>query len=69
MATRLFFLPLLSRNWFGLEIALFLLVNRVCAIARKRTPNVLRSRLLDDCEGAITRDQYNIGDFVATDHL
>jgi hypothetical protein len=25
--------------------------------------------LLDDCEGAITRDQYNVGDFVSTDQF
>ncbi len=39
------------------------------ARARKSTPNVLRMRLLDDCEGAITRDQYNIGDFISTDQF
>jgi hypothetical protein len=39
------------------------------ARARKRTPNVLRTRLLDDREGAITRDQYNVGDFVSTDQF
>ena len=39
------------------------------ARARKRTPNVSRTRLLDDREGAITRDQYNVGDFVSTDQF
>ncbi len=39
------------------------------AQAGKCTPNVLRARLLDDCEGAITRDQYNVGDFVSTDQF
>ncbi len=37
------------------------------ARARKRTPNVLQMRLLDNREGAIMRDQYNVGDFVSTD--
>jgi hypothetical protein len=31
--------------------------------------NVLRRRLLNNCEGAITRDQYNVGDFISTDQL
>jgi hypothetical protein len=39
------------------------------ARARKRTPNVSRMRQLDDREGAITRDQYNVGDFVSTDQF
>jgi hypothetical protein len=39
------------------------------ARARKRTPNVLRTRLLDDREGAITRDQYNVGDFISIDQF
>ena len=39
------------------------------ARARKRTPNVSRTRLIDDREGAITRDQYNVGDFVSTDQF
>jgi hypothetical protein len=39
------------------------------AQARKRTPNVSRTCLLDDHEGAITRDQYNVGDFVSTDQF
>ncbi len=37
--------------------------------ARKCTPNALRTRLLDNREGAITRDQYNVGDFVSTDQF
>ncbi len=39
------------------------------ARARKNTPNVLRMRLLNNCEGAIMRDQYNAGDFVSTDQF
>jgi hypothetical protein len=39
------------------------------ARARKCTPNVLQTRLLDNREGAITRDQYNVGDFVSTDQF
>jgi hypothetical protein len=39
------------------------------ARARKRTLNVSRTRLLNDREGAITRDQYNVGDFVSTDQF
>jgi hypothetical protein len=39
------------------------------ACARKHTSNVLRTRLLDNREGAITRDQYNVGDFVSTDQF
>ncbi len=39
------------------------------ARARKRTPNVSRTRLLDNREGAITRDQYNVGDFVSPDQF
>ncbi len=34
-----------------------------------KTLNVLRKRLLDNHEGAITRDQYNIGDFVSADQF
>jgi hypothetical protein len=42
---------------------------QLCLLARARkcTPNVLQTRLLDNCEGAITRDQFNVGDFVSTD--
>jgi hypothetical protein len=39
------------------------------ARARKRTPNVSRMCLLDNCEGAITRDQYNVSHFVSTDQF
>jgi hypothetical protein len=39
------------------------------ARARKHTPNVLWTRLLNDHEGAIARDQYNVGDFVSTDQF
>jgi hypothetical protein len=31
--------------------------------------NVSRTQLLEDREGAITRDQYNAGDFVTTDQF
>jgi hypothetical protein len=43
----------------------------LCLLARakKHTPNVLWTQLLDDCEGAITRDQYNVGDFVSTEQF
>jgi hypothetical protein len=54
----------LARNWIVPPCQLCLL-----ARARKRAPNVLRTPLLDDREGAITRDQYNVGDFVATDQF
>ncbi len=42
-----------------------------CLLARARnhTVNVLQTRILNNCEGAITRDQYNIGDFVSTDQF
>jgi hypothetical protein len=39
------------------------------APARKRTLNILRTRLLDNREGAITIYQYNIGDFISTDQF
>jgi hypothetical protein len=39
------------------------------ARARKGTPNVLRMHLLNNCEGAITRDQYDVGEFVSTDQF
>ncbi len=39
------------------------------ARARKHTPNVSWTRLLDNCEGAITRDQYNVDDFVSKDQF
>jgi hypothetical protein len=39
------------------------------ACARKCTLNVLQMHLLDDREGAITRDQYNVSDFVSTDQF
>ncbi len=37
--------------------------------AKKHTPNVLRTRLLNNCEGTTMRNQYNIGDFVSTDQF
>jgi hypothetical protein len=39
------------------------------ARARKHTPNVLQTRLLDNREGAITRDQYKVGDYLSTDQF
>jgi hypothetical protein len=39
------------------------------AHARKCTPNVLWMHLLDNREGAIMRDQYNVGDFISTDQF
>ncbi len=39
------------------------------ARARKPSPKVSRTQLLEDREGAITRDQYKIGDFVSTDQF
>jgi hypothetical protein len=39
------------------------------APARIRTPNVLGRRILNNREGAITRDQYNVGDFVSIDQF
>jgi hypothetical protein len=42
-----------------------------CLLARekKRSLNVSRTQLLEDREGAITRDQYKVGDFVSTDQF
>ncbi len=39
------------------------------ARARKRSPKILRTQALEDWEGAITRDQYEVGDFVSTDQF
>ena len=39
------------------------------ARAKKRSPNVSRTQPLEDREGAITRDQYEVGDFVSTDQF
>jgi hypothetical protein len=39
------------------------------ARARKRSPKILRTQALEDREGAITRDQYEVGDFVSTDQF
>jgi hypothetical protein len=39
------------------------------ACARKHSSKVSRTQPLEDCEGAITRDQYKIGDFVSTDQF
>jgi len=44
---------------------------QLCLLARtkKRLPNVSRTQPLEDHEGAITRDQYEVGDFVSTDQF
>jgi hypothetical protein len=39
------------------------------ARARKRTPNVKQTRDLPESEGALSRDQYEVGDFVSTDQF
>ncbi len=39
------------------------------ARARKRSPKVSWTQPLEDPEGAITRDQYEVGDFVSTDQF
>ena len=39
------------------------------ARARNRTPNVWRTCLLDNRDGALTRDQYNMSDFVSTEQF
>ena len=39
------------------------------ARARKRTPNVKRSMAIPESEGALSRNRYEIGDFVSTDQL
>jgi len=39
------------------------------AHARKRTPNVWWSQLIEDHEWAIMKDQYKVGDFVSTDQF
>jgi len=42
-----------------------------CMVARakKRSPTVSRTQPLEDHEGAITRDQYKVGDFVFSDQF
>jgi hypothetical protein len=42
-----------------------------CLLARaqKRTPNVKRTRDLPESEGALSRDQYEVGDFISTDQF
>jgi hypothetical protein len=44
---------------------------QLCLLARakKRSPKVSRTQRLEDCEGAITRDQYKVDDFVSTDQF
>jgi hypothetical protein len=39
------------------------------ARARKRTPNVKRTRDLPESEGALSHDKYEVGDFVSTDQF
>jgi len=36
---------------------------------KEHSPKVSRTQPLEDCEGAITRDQYEKGDFVSTDQF
>jgi hypothetical protein len=43
--------------------------SRLLARARKCTPNVTQRRLLDNRDGALTRDQYNESDFVSTEQF
>jgi hypothetical protein len=44
---------------------------QLCLLARaqKHSPKVLWMQALDNCEGALTRDQYEVGDFVSTDQF
>jgi hypothetical protein len=49
-------------------------VNPVCqsyllAPARKRTPNVKPSTVSPENEGALSRNRYEVGDFVSTDQF
>ena len=39
------------------------------ARARKRTPNVKRSTAIPENEGALSRNRYEVGDFVSTDQF
>jgi hypothetical protein len=39
------------------------------ARARKRTPNVKHSTAIPKSEGALSRNRYDIGDFVSTDQF
>ena len=39
------------------------------ARARKRSPNVKRSSVIPESEGALSRDRYEVGDFVSTDQF
>ncbi len=39
------------------------------ACARKRTPNVKRSKAIPESEGALSRYKHEVGDFVSTDQL
>ncbi len=61
-----FSLTATSVFWLSL---LFLLVICVWARARAHTPNVSWMRLLQDHEGAVTRDHFDVGDFVSTDQF
>jgi hypothetical protein len=35
----------------------------------KASPKVLQTQALEDCKGALTRDQYKVGNFVSTDQF
>jgi hypothetical protein len=43
--------------------------SRLLACARKRTPNVKRSMVIPENEGALSRKRYEVGDFVSTDQF
>ncbi len=62
---KMFLHAIIKSNFTLLEIVLFLLVICVLPHARTSTPNVLWMWLIKDCEGAITMDQYKVGDFVS----
>jgi hypothetical protein len=44
---------------------------QLCLLARawKRTPNVKQTRDLPESEGALSRDQYEVGDFISTNQF
>jgi len=37
--------------------------------ARKRSPNVVKTKVIPEREGALSRDKYEVGDFVSTDQF
>ena len=54
--------PVSARNCIVLPCHWCLLAH-----ARKRTPDILWSQLIEDHERALMRDTYKVGDFVSTD--